>query len=401
MIYLIDDKKLRQEKDFGWTIEKLNSYNGCIIPIYTLEELESRAEEVFKDYNTVLYHESFLNKTIKSEQAETKRQKLEQFAKNHQTFNLVIFSGSKNFRNIRNNTAYLPVSILYSNLNLFVERYAQKDSNIQYLAYGENPKIESELLEKLDNALSKIENEAVLIENQTNLFVPSMEKYIQEPIVGAHCIDFFDPESDYEISEFINENLMTKKFNNIFLPLCFGNSLSDYNGLRLAAHIRCTESPNQLSNIFIYGFVSMDYLIENEYFNILRTKNVKLIPFSKKSFKYFAEKPKNPFLKDELPFEISKLKLNIPKDFEDNHSIANIWGMYRLIELDGKSIKDFDSLINRKDLSNIYFKWLIAKYKVDLVSEEIKEVRKAYAPKLPGPKLLGKIDLPIDQKRKK
>ena len=113
MIILIDDKKLRQEKDFGWTAERLERYNEYIFPIYTLEELESKAEEVFRDGNIVLYHESFLDNSSISDESELKRQKLEQFAKNHQNFSLVIFSGSKNFRSISNNIAHLPVSTVY------------------------------------------------------------------------------------------------------------------------------------------------------------------------------------------------------------------------------------------------------------------------------------------------
>jgi hypothetical protein len=38
-----------------------------------------------------------------------------------------------------------------------------------------------------------------------------------------------------------------------FYHYALGNVLSDYNGLRLAAHIRCTSSLNQLSRIFVYG----------------------------------------------------------------------------------------------------------------------------------------------------
>ena len=41
--------------------------------------------------------------------------------------------------------------------------------------------------------------------------------------------------------------LLEEKYDNIFLPLCFGPTLSDYNGLRLATHIRCTDTPNNVS----------------------------------------------------------------------------------------------------------------------------------------------------------
>ena len=41
MIYIIDEKKIRQSKDYGWSEIKLAKYKEYICPIYTLDELEN------------------------------------------------------------------------------------------------------------------------------------------------------------------------------------------------------------------------------------------------------------------------------------------------------------------------------------------------------------------------
>lgn len=363
MIYLIDDKKLRQDKDLGWSTELLFEYNLYIHSIYTLEELESRAKEIFKLENVVLYHESFLDNTSLNHQSEFKRSKLEQFAKSHDTFKLVIFSGSKNSRSINGNIAHLPVSIVYNNLELFILKYKENDVKLEYLAYGDNPKIEIELIEKLENSLAQMEHEAAVIKNQSSLFIPTFERYIQNPIQNADYAEFYNHESDYEITEFILNNLNKTKYDNIFIPLCYGSSLSDFNGLRLATHIRCTESYNQLCRIFVYGFVSLDYLIHNEYFNILKTTNIFLIPFSKKAFRDYSSLPPVLLTKEALPEQIAKLKLEIPKNYEDSHSIANEWAIYRW----SKSLNVADSAINKINEIvhfSLYFKYLQTIYPI-------------------------------------
>jgi hypothetical protein len=106
---------------------------------------------------------------------------------------------------------------------------------------------------------------------------------------------------------------------------------------------------------------------------------------------------------DSLSQEMSKLKLNIPANLFDNHSIANIWGMYRLLELDGIQFENIETLKNKRNsLNNVYFKWLMAKNEAaELITEEVIKVRKTYAEQLPGPKIVGKIELPINNKRSK
>ena len=63
MIYLIDDKKLRQEKDYSWTSNRFQQFYAFIRPIHTLNELRDKNKEVFQEGNVILYHESFVDKT--------------------------------------------------------------------------------------------------------------------------------------------------------------------------------------------------------------------------------------------------------------------------------------------------------------------------------------------------
>jgi hypothetical protein len=42
MIYLIDDKKNRQESDYGWSAERLQKFSSVLTPVYTYEEIKDQ-----------------------------------------------------------------------------------------------------------------------------------------------------------------------------------------------------------------------------------------------------------------------------------------------------------------------------------------------------------------------
>lgn len=154
MIYLIDDKKNRQS-DYGWSKEKLEAYIDVLTPIYTYSEIPKSEEKggILKEGNTIIFHESFFDNSDiihKSNSLEI-RKKLNEFSKNNIGFNLVIFSGSKNSRKLSNNNASLPVSIMYQNLNVFIDKIKNGDTNLEYLLFGENIKLEKELVEQFKN----------------------------------------------------------------------------------------------------------------------------------------------------------------------------------------------------------------------------------------------------------
>jgi hypothetical protein len=149
MIYLIDDKRIRQ-KDNGWSVEKFENFKDILTPIYSVNELtDEKKEEIFLDSNVILFHESFFdnpeNKNTKD--ADKIRQDLIKFANKYKTI-LVFFSGSIGTRVINENTAYLPTNILYSNLEAFINSYLNAQINIDYLVYGDNIRREETLLIK-------------------------------------------------------------------------------------------------------------------------------------------------------------------------------------------------------------------------------------------------------------
>ena len=155
----------------------------------------------------------------------------------------------------------------------------------------------------LTDANRKIEKEAVIIPGK-NLFIRPSTKYVQNAIQDADEVIVFSDTSDKTLSKKINNWLSQDEYDNIFIPLCFGPTLSDYNGLEIATHVRCTCTPNQLNRIFIYSIVGIEYLLHNEYFNILKTKNVELVDYSKYALKKAASLNFSPLKSLELPREI-------------------------------------------------------------------------------------------------
>jgi len=384
MIYLIDDKRKRQTEDFGWIEEKFNNYNQVLKPIYTLEELVALSKEIFRVENTVIYHESFLDTTSLADEAVNKRNELFEFSKNNQKFYLAIFSGSKSSRTIENNIAHLPASTVYQNLEVYTKKYVEGKNNLNYLLFGKNPNLEKELAEKLSEAIVGLDSQPAKIENRKNLFLRPVKENIQNPIENVKEKTLFKDVSDEKLSQYITDWLFEVKYDNIFIPICFGEILSDFNGLRLATHIRCTETPNQLSNIFIYSFVGPEYLFYSKYLNILTTKNVRLLDFKKKSFEKAGNDQFEVFNRSELSGEIEKLKLDPPKNYEDNHSIANEWAIYRWANSIGADKNDELEKVFNNIQSKLYFKYLKTINpisKLNVIAKEHLKIKKKGEPK--------------------
>lgn len=391
-VYLIDDKKDRQSNDYKWTKLRFDRFRDVINCIYSLDELEKRSKEVFSNDNIILYHESFVDKTTKSKIADEKRKKLLEWS--DKTDNLLVyFSGSKNYRKLKNNIAHIPVSTLYSNLEIFLDKIQSNDAKLEYLLFGENVKLEEDLISIGKQAFDLTFKEAPQSSEGQNLFIRSASHPISKPLIDVHTKDLIGEPSDEKLAKKINEWLSELKYDNIFLPLCFGSTFSDFNGLRLATLIRCIPTKNQTSRIYIYSFIGMEFLLDNPFFNILKTKNIELIPFSKTAFAEFADKKENMFSQDELATELYKLKLDIPGDYFDSHHIANEWGIYQMARNANIKIEEIDGFEKEK-LDSVYFKWLIAKNGLydELPESQIKH-QKVYANKLPGITQVGKIDL--------
>jgi hypothetical protein len=396
MIYLIDDKKSRQQ-DYGWNDLKLNHNKDVLKPIYTYDEMSDEAfrREIFSDNKVILMHESFFtnpNNELKKD-FELIRSDIYNYAREYPESLIVFFSGSIASRKRDDNVAYMPVSIFYQNLQVFIDKIKSGDRKLEYLFFGKKNDIEKVLLEKLELADDALDELQKSTSQKVNLYVRPMSQFIQKPLEIFD--DKFAPKDveDSIMNQKIEKWLTEKKYDNIFIPLCFGPTLSDFNGLRLATLIRCTKTINQLSNIFIYAFVSMEYFHTNSYFNILKTKNVHLIDYKRIAFKESIERELKPLTKEELPQELNKLNLEVPKDYFDNHSIANEYGIYQLAYnagIDIKEITDFDA----EKLNSIYFKWLVAKNGLtEDLPEDIQEENKKFRLKLKGLTIKGKIDL--------
>lgn len=356
MIYLIDDKKTRQ-KDFGWSEEKFAQYASYLTPLYNIDDVANIGENLYNDGNIILYHESFLDFTVDREKAVEQRNKLTEKVDAINGLSVAFFSGSQSSRSLHENVAHLPVAILYQNLEVLIHQDKQHGKYLKYLLFGETPEIEEKLNEKLTQANKEIETDAAVFSGN-NLFIRPNLRYIQNAIENATEGTIFNDVSDERLSEKINEWLGITAYDNIFIPLCFGQTLSDYNGLRLATHIRCTETPNQLARIFIYGFVGLDYLIDNEYFNILKTKNIELVPYSKKAFAEAVNRDSLVLRKDELQQEIARLKLEPPLNYADSHSIANEWAIHQWAKTIGCEETNELAKVFQNVETNLYFKYL-------------------------------------------
>lgn len=395
MIYLIDDRKTRQN-DFGWSKDKLNKYSALLTTLYDIHDITEIGEALYDEDNVIMYHESFLDFTSYKSKAVAQRNKLlEKADKNEIT--VAFFSGSRSSKSLSLNMAYLPVSVLYQNLDFYIQQYNQGRKNLKYLLFGVNPEIEEELEEKRAKANNEIEDNPGIIAGN-NLFIRPSRRYIQNAIMGAEEVIITSSGStDEELSMKVGEWLNESVYDNVFVPLCFGNTLSNFNGLRLATFIRCLSTKNQLTRIFVYGFVGLEYLIDHECFNILKTKNVVLVDYAKKAFERAASITSELLTFEELPKELKKLNLNPPGD---NHSVANEWGVFQLArnaDVDIKNIEGFDI----QKLSSLYFVWLMTKNSIDLtITMTQKQKQKKYAETLPGIKVLGHIDISKFSKKK-
>jgi len=115
MVYLIDDKKVRQ-KNLGWSSNILEKYKDILAPIYTNIDLQKVKHEIFNGDNIILFHESF-------------------------------FDVPENYH--VNDGLQVPVEILYRNLATFCERYKANDQNLmKQIVFGSTDVREEILLVK-------------------------------------------------------------------------------------------------------------------------------------------------------------------------------------------------------------------------------------------------------------
>jgi len=137
MIYLIDDKKPRQEK-MGWPSETLEMFKEVLSPVYTNDSLQKIKHLIFKDNNIILFHESFFDTSINfhpKDSVQIRRDIAEYSTKKNCI--VVFFGGSIGSRSITGQTAHVPVEILYNNLSTLCKNYKETFSDpLKEIVFG-------------------------------------------------------------------------------------------------------------------------------------------------------------------------------------------------------------------------------------------------------------------------
>lgn len=199
--------------------------------------------------------------------------------------------------------------------------------------------------------------------NNSIIFFDSKSKLINPNDVAfddENLVEIFIEQNipiDQVLTRIIYAKLMNNEFTNIIIPVCFGETLSDFLGLRLATHIRCTPSVNQEKNIFLYSFTGIKDYFSNECFNILKTKGVFLIDYNVESILQSSKNEELHLSTEHLVNEVSKLKLDIPLNYEDSHSLANEWAIYKwakMLETNDEQILKIETKLE----NDLYFKYL-------------------------------------------
>lgn len=204
-------------------------------------------------------------------------------------------------------------------------------------------------------------NSIIFYDATTKLINPFDEVFINKKLVEIF-IDY-DKPIDEVLTNFINENLVNQEYNNIIIPVCFGKVLADFLGLRLAIHIRCTPGLNQHKNIFLYSFTGLQDYFLSESFNILKTHGVFLIDYDVNTIINKTVVEDIYLSKEMLISEIKKLELQIPLNYEDNHSIANEWAIYKWSQTINTNDEDI-AKIESKLQNDLYFKYLKTIYPI-------------------------------------
>lgn len=396
MIYLFDDKESRQQS-YGWTNNKFGLWSDVIVRIKDYSDYLSLEEkEIFKEGNIIIYHDSFSTCIPYDER------------RNHQAFrdalidgselpgiNIVIFSGSITSRAINNNVAHVPVTDMYANLECFLKHYREQEMDFKYLLWGEEYQIEQTLLDLIEDLSNEI-YDGEIESDWSNVFFASAQKYgIDAP--SDNCIQeklWLSKITDADLDNYIREWFCESEYDALYIPLCFGKILSDYNGLRLATHIRCTNTINQNKPIYIYSPVPTSFLVRSKYFDILKTRGVKLIYMRPKEI-IDSLGSLQPLTENEIKFEMEQIHLPVPQNYEDSHSVANEWAIYRWAVATNSEDSAIDKIANTIK-SNLYFKHLTSIYPPSEI-DGMKENRLKFKDQLSGinSSLIGQKDINI------
>lgn len=369
MIYLFDDKESRQQS-YGWTDERFGLWSDSIICIKDFADYRLLDEsDIFREGNIILYHESFATCIpYEDRRAYQAFHKTISDGSSLQDIHIVIFSGSITSRAISDNTAHVPVTDMYANLECFLYHHQKGETNFKYLLWGEDYEVEQKLIKLIED----YSNEGYIESDWSKVFFASAQKYgIDAPSGSIQKKLWLSKVSDKDLDNYVKEWFTESEYKALYIPLCFGKILSDYNGLRLAIHIRCTPSINQNKPIYIYSPVPTSFLVRSQYFDILKTRGVKLINMHPKKI-IESLGSINPLTENDIKHEMGKIQLPVPQNYEDSHSIANEWAIYRWANATDSEDSAIEKITNTIK-SNLYFKHLTTIYppsEIKLIKED-------------------------------
>lgn len=361
MIFLIDDKVSRQ-KNYGWTCEKFNQYKDDIIRIVNKHDLHVHLHEIFSQGNIILFHSSFLDNSEKTDELIRLKENIN---KDNNCY-ICQFSGSYCSRSVKNNNAFLPPHYLYQNLEYFIKKYRIGNIALKYLAFGENAEIEEQIDQRYSSIDYSLWQKKGKIKSKYKIAFMEIGGSFRTPTPFENAPisdwDFFEDEyvSDSDISEIISKELNSEKYDVLYIPICFGATMSDYIGLRFAMYVRLSKNVNQSTPIFLYGAISgVSEIIDNECFDALKLPNVKVIRIDYNKFKESIDQEFENI--DIRTFDLDRICVNIPRNYNDNHDISNAWALYRWQEMFNWG--NGAPLLKESDLTKtLYFKYLEQKY---------------------------------------
>lgn len=175
MIYLIDDKKTRQELDYNWSQEKFSKYKDLIAPIYNNKDLAFYRDKMFQEGNIIIFHESFKDNYVNrgDVSAEKVRQDLIDFVQKKGDIYLILFSGSIASNSIKNKIAYSTPGNVYKNLEYNLEHQIT-ESVLEHFLFGVNFQVE--IILDIKNKIWEL----LYDEEEVIQLTQKLEEYVQQ-----------------------------------------------------------------------------------------------------------------------------------------------------------------------------------------------------------------------------
>ncbi|WP_457748219.1 hypothetical protein [Sulfurimonas sp.] len=182
-----------------------------------------------------------------------------------------------------------------------------------------------------------------------------------------------------ELDKYISQDLLVEIEQEnpdvIFIKDALSEQYIDLLGLRVAMHIRLSDTKLKFLPIVILSELSLYALVKlSPLAKILFTKNVFLVDNTKEAIDNFDTSNISPFVEDEYKEKfLNLIEIEPPKDYSSSncssHDIANQWSIYKwatALSVQSENIKK-----NKEKIQNmLYFKYLVAKDNIDIYDEE-------------------------------